>query len=69
MLRYPLTNQYDRWNGENVLVIFDGVRGSTEILKTFVEYPLSQMPVSFSVNQIADEVSRKVQQMMQQQLM
>jgi arylsulfatase len=56
-------DQYDRWNGENVFVIFEGVRRASAFLQTFVQYPPSQLPASFSINQVSDQINRKVEQM------
>jgi hypothetical protein len=38
----------------------------TVVLETFVEYPPSQAPASFSVDQVAEQVKRKIEQLKQQ---
>ncbi len=53
---------YDDWRAENAYLVFEGVRRSAIFLQTFVEYPPSQAPASFSVDQIADEVKKKIAQ-------
>jgi arylsulfatase A-like enzyme len=54
---------YDQWRADNVYINAEGVRRAAEFLQTFVEYPPSQAPASFSVNQIAAAVKQKIAQM------
>jgi len=56
-------DSYDRWRAENVYVNAEGVRRAAGFLQTFIEYPPSQTPASFSVDQIADEIRKKVEQL------
>ena len=41
--------------------------GQAGFLQTFVEYPPSQPPASFSIDQIEDGVKKKIAQMQQTQ--
>jgi arylsulfatase len=56
---------YDTWRTENAYLVFDGVRRAAVFLQTFVEYPPSQSPASFSVNQIEEAVKKKIAQLEQ----
>jgi arylsulfatase len=49
----------------NAYLVFDGVRRAAAFLQTFVEYPPSQPPASFSVDQIEDAVKKKIAQLEQ----
>lgn len=53
-------NGYDQWRTDNAYLVFEGVRRSAAFLQTFIEYPPSQTPASFSVDQIAADVKAKV---------
>lgn len=57
---------YDQWRVENAYLIFEGVRRSAGFLETFVEYPPSQTPASFSVDQIAEDVKARVAEKLKQ---
>jgi len=58
---------YDAWRAENVYVVFEGTRRAAGFLETFIQYPPSQTPASFSVDQIEDAVKQRIQQMQQVQ--
>ena len=60
-------DNYDEWRAENVYLVFEGTRRAALFLQTFVEYPPSQPPASFSVDQIEDAVKKKIAQMAQTQ--
>ena len=60
-------DEYDAWRANNVYLVFDGTRRAAEFLQTFVEYPPSQAPASFSIDQIEDAVKKKIAQMQQVQ--
>jgi arylsulfatase A-like enzyme len=51
---------YDSWRLNNAYLIFNGVVKSAAFLQTFVEYPPSQPPASFSVDQIEADVKKKI---------
>jgi arylsulfatase A-like enzyme len=56
-------DSYDRWRAENAYVAFEGTRRAALFLQTFIAYPPSQLPGSFSVEGVADEVRRKIEQL------
>jgi arylsulfatase A-like enzyme len=53
---------YDQWRTDNAYLTADAVIRSAAFLQTFVEYPPSQKPASFSVDQIVEEVKQKIEQ-------
>ena len=54
---------YDAWRTENAYLVFDGTRRAAAFLQTFIEYPPSQIPASFSIDQVEAEITKKVQAM------
>jgi arylsulfatase A-like enzyme len=54
---------YYGWETDNVYLVFEGTRRSANFLETFVEYPPSQIPASFSIDQIEESVKKKVEEM------
>jgi arylsulfatase len=54
---------YDQWRVENAYLTADAVMRSAAFLETFAEYPPSQPPASFSVDQITDSVKKKIEAM------
>jgi arylsulfatase A-like enzyme len=59
--------EYDEWRNDNGYVAFEGIRRTAAFLQTFAEYPPSQTPASFSVDQIVEGINKKIEQMQQQQ--
>jgi arylsulfatase A-like enzyme len=55
------TNSYYRWETENVYLVFDGVRRATAFLHTFIEYPPSQTPASFSIDQAVEKLKEQLE--------
>jgi len=53
---------YDQWRTDNVYLNAQAVMRAAAFLQTFVEYPPSQRPASFSVDQIVEEVKKKIGQ-------
>ncbi len=51
---------YDQWRLENVYLAFQGVIRASAFLETFVEYPPSQRPASFSIDQVRRRVDKKI---------
>ena len=51
---------YDQWRVENAYLFANAVIKSTEFLQTFVEYPPSQRPASFSVDSVRKQVDKKI---------
>jgi arylsulfatase len=59
-------DNYDLWRAENAYLMFEGTRRAALFLQTFVEYPPSQIPASFSIDQIEEGIKKKVESMQQQ---
>jgi arylsulfatase len=53
---------YDQWRTENAYLTAQAVMKAAAFLQTFVEYPPSQRPASFSVDQIVEDVKKKIGQ-------
>ncbi len=51
---------YDQWRTENVYLVGEGVMRAAAFLQTFVDYPPSQRPASFSVDAIRRGVDKKI---------
>jgi len=51
---------YDQWRAENAYLTVEAVRRAANFLQTFVEYPPSQRPASFSVDQIVEGVNAAI---------
>ncbi len=58
-------DNYDSWRVDNAYLVFEGTRRAALFLQTFVEYPPSQPPASFSIDQIEDAVKKKIAQLEQ----
>ncbi|WP_456734463.1 arylsulfatase [Bradyrhizobium sp. USDA 3364] len=51
---------YDQWRVENAYLIAKSVMESAGFLQTFAEYPPSQRPASFSIDQVRRQVDKKI---------
>jgi arylsulfatase A-like enzyme len=56
------SDQYYDWIAKNAYLAAYGVMKSAAFLETFVEYPPSQPPASFSVDQIVEGVKKRIEQ-------
>ncbi|UVM53416.1 arylsulfatase [Pseudomonas sp. B21-012] len=56
-----VSDQYYDWLTKNDYLLFQGTRKAAAFLKTFVEYPPSQRPASFSIDQIREEVDKEIE--------
>lgn len=56
------TNGYYGWETENVYLGAEGVMRATQMLQTFKEYPPSQIPATFTIDQATDALKRELQQ-------
>jgi arylsulfatase len=61
------TNLYDQIATENPFILIDAQRRTAGFLQTFVDYPPSQIPASFTIDQIVDDVKRQVMERMKKQ--
>jgi len=55
------TANFDMWNTQNVYLIFEGVQRATAFLQTFADYPPSQIPASFSIDQAVEKLKMELQ--------
>jgi arylsulfatase len=60
------SDQYYDWLVKNAYLAAYGVMKTAAFLETFVEYPPSQPPASFSVDQIVESVKKRIEQQQQQ---
>ena len=58
---------YDQWRIENAYLTAEAVTRAGKFLQTFVDYPPSQPPASFSIDQIVEDVKAKVAEKMRAQ--
>lgn len=56
------TNGYYQWQTENVYLVIDGNRRVFNMLSTFKDYPPSQVPASFTIDQAEQALRRELQQ-------
>jgi len=61
-----VSDQYYDWLTKNDYLLFDGTQRASAFLKTFVEYPPSQRPASFSIDQIRADVDKEIDEKMKQ---
>ncbi len=57
-----VSDQYDDWRITNAYLMGWMTMHAAEFLQTFVEYPPSQEPASFTIDQIARDVERKIKE-------
>jgi arylsulfatase len=56
------TNGYYQWVAENAYLLFEGNRRVFNMLATFKDYPPSQTPATFSIDQAEEALKRQLQQ-------
>jgi arylsulfatase len=57
------TNLYDQMQSENVYLMIEGNRRAIEFLQTFLEYPPSQTPASFTIDEVENAIKARIAQM------
>lgn len=57
-----VSDQYYDWQTKNVYLNFFATIRAANFLETFVQYPPSQKPASFSIDQIRKQVDEKIEQ-------
>jgi arylsulfatase len=62
-----VSDQYYDWTTKNVYLTVVATSKAAKFLETFVEYPPSQRPASFSIDQIRSDVDKKIEEKMKQQ--
>jgi len=55
-----VSDQYYDWLAKNDYIITGGMLKATAFLETFAEYPPSQRPASFSIDQVRAQVNKKI---------
>ena len=63
-----VSDQYYDWATKNVYLAAVAVGKAAAFLQTFIEYPPSQKPASFSIDQIRAAVDAKIAEKMKNQL-
>lgn len=56
-----VSDQYNDWLSKNAYLAFIGSAKASEFLQTFIEYPPSQRPASFSVDQVQEAVDKAIE--------
>ncbi|MGF6258623.1 arylsulfatase [Ensifer sp. ZNC0028] len=59
-----VSDQYNDWRTKNVYLTAQAVARTATFLETFIEYPPSQKPASFSVDQIEESVHQKIDEIL-----
>lgn len=59
-----VSDQYNDWRTKNVYLVAIATMKAATFLETFVEYPPSQKPASFSVDQVEEGVHAKIDEIM-----
>jgi len=54
------SDQYNDWLGKNAYLTEIGTMKATEFMETFVTYPPSQRPASFSIDQVQEQVHKSI---------
>jgi arylsulfatase A-like enzyme len=54
---------YYGWQTDNVYVVIEGTRRAANFLETFLEYPPSQTPPSFSIDQVEESIKKRIAEM------
>lgn len=61
-----VSDQYYDWLAKNDYLLMQATRKAATFLQTFVDYPPSQRPASFSIDQIRADVNKKIEEKMNQ---
>ncbi|WP_439668838.1 Arylsulfatase A or related enzyme [Cupriavidus necator] len=59
-----VSDQYNDWLGKNAYLTEIGTMKAAAFLQTFVNYPPSQRPASFSIDQVREQVDKKIEESM-----
>jgi hypothetical protein len=58
---------YEKWWGSQIFIVAEGIQKGAVFLESFVTYPPSQDPASFSIDDIGARVKDKIQMIRAQQ--
>lgn len=61
-----VSDQYYDWLTKNDYLLFEATQKAAGFLQTFVDYPPSQRPASFSIDQVRQAVDKKIAEKMKQ---
>ncbi|MER2099570.1 MAG: arylsulfatase, partial [Pseudomonas qingdaonensis] len=61
-----VSDQYNDWLAKNVYLTGIATMKASVFLETFIDYPPSQHPASFSVDQVRKQVDAKIEEKMKQ---
>ena len=61
-----VSDQYDDWRVKNAYLMGWMTFHAAAFLDTFVQYPPSQAPASFTIDQIQKDVDRKIRKLARQ---
>ncbi len=61
-----ISDQYNDWRVKNDFLFVKGILRSGAFLQTFVEYPPSQRPASFSIDQIREQVDKAIEKRLEE---
>jgi hypothetical protein len=56
------SDQYNDWLVKNAYLVAIGTMKASVLLETFVDYPPSQRPASFSVDQVRKKVDKAIEE-------
>jgi arylsulfatase len=57
-----VSDQYDDFRTKNAYLMGEVTFQAAAFLETFVEYPPSQLPASFSLDQVENAVNKKIEE-------
>ncbi|MCY1291502.1 hypothetical protein D9M69_357490 [compost metagenome] len=61
-----VSNQYYDWMVKNIYLAGVATMKAAKFLQTFVDYPPSQRPASFSIDQVRQRVDQQIEEKMRQ---
>jgi len=59
---------YEKWWGTKMFIVAEGIQKGAVFLESFVTYPPSQDPASFSINAISERVKEQIKMIHKQQM-
>jgi arylsulfatase len=55
-----VSDQYNDWRTKNAYLFAQATMKAATFLETFIEYPPSQRPASFSIDQVEESVHKQI---------
>jgi arylsulfatase len=56
-----VSDQYDDWRAKNAYLMGYMSLKASKFLQTFKDYPPSQIPASFTIDQVVKDIDRKIE--------